>query len=56
MLSFSNFSLWILEITEIASINGTNYNLFNLNVLPQIIVSLNRFYSSLLCIHFWKAK
>lgn len=55
-LIFANFSLYILEITEIASINGTNYNLFNLNVLPQIIVSLNRFYSSLLCIHFWKAK
>ena len=55
-LAGANFALWILEITEIASINGTNYNLFNLNVLPQIIVSLNRFYSSLLCIHFWKAK
>lgn len=38
-LIFANFSLWILEITEIASINGgSNYNLFNLNVLPQACI------------------
>jgi hypothetical protein len=55
-LIVSNFSLWVLEVTEISSLNSARNPIFNLNILPQILVSLNRFYSALVFIHFWQTK
>ena len=55
-LIVANFSLWVLEVTEIASLNSTRSQAFSLNILPQIMVSLNRFYSALVFIHFWQSK
>uniref|UniRef100_T1K2D8 Uncharacterized protein n=1 Tax=Tetranychus urticae TaxID=32264 RepID=T1K2D8_TETUR len=54
-LILSNFSLWILEITNMAT-NLTNQNSISARHLPQLLVTLNRFYSGLVFIHFWKLK
>ncbi|XP_053204960.1 uncharacterized protein LOC128389407 isoform X2 [Panonychus citri] len=54
-LILSNFSLWILEITSMAT-HMTSAQTLSLHHLPQLLVTLNRFYSGLVFIHFWKIK
>jgi len=50
LLVLSNLSLWIIEISAIA------HNAVNFSAILSLFVSLNRFYSSLVFIQFWKTK
>lgn len=54
-LILSNFSLWILEITNLAS-NLSGQKTIAIDYLPQMLVTLNRVYSGLVFTHFWKIK
>ncbi|XP_074603475.1 uncharacterized protein LOC141857007 isoform X2 [Brevipalpus obovatus] len=54
-LILSNFSLWILEITNMAT-NLSGRKTIGLDYVPQLLVTLNRFYSGLVFAHFWRIK
>ncbi|RWS30761.1 hypothetical protein B4U80_06093, partial [Leptotrombidium deliense] len=54
-LILTNFSLWILEVTQIAA-SIPEKGAFTFQVLPDIFVSFSRFYFSTLFFHFWKSK
>lgn len=55
-LILANFSIWILEVNQISvKFDSTDGNI-NLDILPALFMSLNRFYSALMFIHFWKSK
>ena len=55
-LILTNFSIWILEIHQVSvKFSHNNWTLDSL-LLPPVLMSLNRFQSALLFIHFWKSK
>lgn len=57
-LSLSNLSIWILEVNQISVKFDSLYNnnMLSLDILPPLFMSLNRFYSALLFLHFWRTK
>lgn len=56
-LILSTFSLWVLEISETASIiTDLGLTRVGISILPNLFVALNRFYVALVFIKFWKIK
>lgn len=55
-LILANFAIWILEVNQISVKFDTTDGNISLDILPPLFMSLNRFYSALLFIHFWKSK
>ena len=56
-LILANFSIWILEITQVSlKINRSGTATMDLLTLPPIMMSLNRFHTLLIFIQFWRSK
>lgn len=56
LLIFCNISLWILEIFQLANIMAKMNAFIDSHALFSLFVALNRFYSTLIFIQFWKIK
>lgn len=54
-LILANFSLWMLEVTQVTT-KIEQFGPSDILLLPPLLMSLNRFYSALVFIQFWKAK
>jgi len=54
-LILANFGLWLLEVSQVAN-KAAHFGATDVLLLPPLLMSLNRFYSSLVFIQFWKSK
>src|SRR5205085_6784457 len=54
-LIFANLGMWTAEVKQI-SVKMELVQHADLQMLPPILMSLNRFYSALLFLDFWKTK
>ena len=55
-LILTNFSIWILEIHQVSVKFSLVNSTLDSILLPPLLMSLNRFHSALMFIHFWKSK
>lgn len=55
-LILTNFSIWILEVHQVSVKFSLNNSTLDSLLLPPVLMSLNRFQSALMFIHFWKSK
>lgn len=55
-LIMTNFSIWILEIHQVSVKFSLVNSTLDSILLPPLFMSLNRFHSALMFIHFWKSK
>lgn len=55
LLILANFSIWFLEVSQVAS-KLMVLQTMDILLLPPILMSLNRFYSALVFIDFWRGK
>ena len=54
-LILANFGLWLLEVSKVAT-KAAHLGATDILLLPPLLMSLNRFYSALVFIQFWKSK
>lgn len=54
-LILANFGLWLLEVSQVAT-KAQQLGSSDILLLPPLLMSLNRFYSALVFIQYWKAK
>lgn len=52
---FSNLSLWVLEVYQIANSLASDIRITDFTIILYLFVSLNRFYSALVFYQFWKS-
>lgn len=55
LLILANFSIWFLEVSQVAS-KLIALQSMDILLLPPILMSLNRFYSALVFIDYWRGK
>ncbi|KAI1301241.1 hypothetical protein HDE_03143 [Halotydeus destructor] len=52
-LILANFSLWLLEVSQVA-LKASHLGPTDILILPPLLMSLNRFYSALVFMQYWK--